>query len=163
MSWQMQIMIVAQVALAMLLGGLIGLERELADKPAGLRTHIIVAGACALFMAMGDPLLAHFQPYAQAGMLRADPTRIVHAIITGISFLGAGTIFRRPQGEHVEGLTTAASILLVCAIGICVGLDEWLLAIDITLLCLLVLRGLRPIESWLGSKKKGPRIDRLDR
>lgn len=154
MGWDMQITIMTQVALAMLLGGLIGFERELADKPAGLRTHIIVAAASALFMALGDPLLEHFKQYAQDSLVRADPTRIVHAIITGISFLGAGTIFRHQEGEHVEGLTTAASILLASAIGICVGLDQWLLAFNITLLCLLVLRGLKPIEAWLGSKKK---------
>lgn len=143
-----------EVALAMLLGGLIGVERELADKPAGFRTHMLVAGAAALLVGLSDALLHRFNVSSGDG-LRSDPIRIVEAIITGISFLGAGTIFRRTaEKEHVEGLTTAASILLSSAIGISVALRQFVLAIGVTLLALLVLRGLRFLQTWIDKYRR---------
>ncbi|MBI3948873.1 MAG: MgtC/SapB family protein [Acidobacteria bacterium] len=154
MDWNTQYHIIGKVALAMLLGGLIGLEREIADKPAGFRTHMLVAGAAALLVGLGDVLLQRFSTYANVNVLRSDPIRIVEAIITGISFLGAGTIFRRSERDGVEGLTTAASILLSSAIGICISLRQFILAGGVTLLALIVLRGLRLIERWIGHKNK---------
>jgi putative Mg2+ transporter-C (MgtC) family protein len=158
MDWTAQGQIIAEVALAMLLGGIIGVERELADKPAGFRTHMMVAGAAALLVGLGDALLYRFNLSAGEGM-RSDPIRIVEAIVTGISFLGAGTIFRRGSGkEHVEGLTTAATILLCSAIGISVALRQFLLAVGVTLLALIVLRGLkfleRRIDGWRDRKAR---------
>ncbi len=152
MDLSLQLQIIGEVALAMLLGGLIGLEREVANRPAGFRTHMLVAGAAALFVGLGDVLVAHFSTSKLAPLIRSDPYRIIGAIVTGISFLGAGTIFRRHQSEHIEGLTTAASILLASAVGISIALRQMVLALGITILVLLVLRGLRFIEKWLGSK-----------
>jgi putative Mg2+ transporter-C (MgtC) family protein len=83
----------------------------------------------------------------------ADPIRIVEAIVTGISFLGAGTIFRRDSSEQVKGLTTAASILLCAAVGISVALRQFVLSIGVTVLALIVLRGLTGIEKRLTPKK----------
>jgi putative Mg2+ transporter-C (MgtC) family protein len=149
MEWVAQAQIIGEVALAMLLGGFVGVERELADKPAGFRTHMLVAGAAALLVGLGDALLQRFNVPAGEGM-RSDPIRIVEAIITGISFLGAGTIFRRSaQQEHVEGLTTAASILLCSAIGISVALRQFVLAVGVTVLALIVLRGLKFLQNWI--------------
>jgi putative Mg2+ transporter-C (MgtC) family protein len=149
----LQLQIIGEVALAMLLGGLIGLEREAANRPAGFRTHMLVAGAAALFVGLGDVLVAHFSTSKLAPLIiRSDPNRIIGAIVTGISFLGAGTIFRRHQSEHIEGLTTAASILLASAVGISIALRQMVLALGVTALVLFVLRGLRFIEKWLGSK-----------
>lgn len=127
------------VVLGMILGGLIGLEREHADKPAGFRTHMLVAGAATLLVVLADDIGTRFshEHYAQA--LRIDPLRIIEAIITGISFLGAGTIFRSGHGSAVHGLTTAASLLLAGAIGIAVALNKWLLAVCVTALVLIVL------------------------
>jgi putative Mg2+ transporter-C (MgtC) family protein len=147
MSWLGQFEIIGEVALAMLLGGMIGFERESANKPAGFRTHMLVAGAAALLVGLGDSLLSRFN-VGTAVNLSSDPIRIVEAIITGISFLGAGTIFRRDKGQEVEGLTTAASLLLSSAIGISIALRQFFLAIGITILALLVLRGLMFIEKW---------------
>lgn len=147
-----QLGMLAEVALAMLLGGIIGFERELADKPAGFRTHMLVAGAAALLVGLGDSLLIRF---GGNEFVRSDPIRIVEAIITGISFLGAGTIFRRSRGEQVEGLTTAASILLCAAIGISVALQRFTLAFGVTLLSLLVLRGLTYVEKWMDRRRAG--------
>lgn len=148
MNYDTQFLILAEVALAMLLGGVIGFERELADKPAGFRTHMLVAGSAALLIGLGDALLERFGLAADAGM-RSDPIRIVEAIVTGISFLGAGTIFQRERNERVEGLTTAASILLSSAVGIAVGARQWVLAVGSTGFALVVLRVLPRLERWL--------------
>jgi len=148
-NWLMQLEIIGEVALAMLLGGVIGFERELADKPAGFRTQMLVAGAAALLVGLGDAMLLRF---VSDNKVTADPIRIVEAIITGISFLGAGTIFRRDQSEQVQGLTTAASILLCAAVGISVALRQFVLALGVTLLALIVLRGLTGVEKRLNRK-----------
>ncbi|MDE2460946.1 MAG: MgtC/SapB family protein, partial [Gammaproteobacteria bacterium] len=90
-DWHVQLIVIGQVILAMILGGLIGFERELANKPAGFRTHTLVAGAACLFMAVA----AAAQHYLQLGStVMIDPLRVAAAIVTGVSFLGAGTIFR---------------------------------------------------------------------
>jgi putative Mg2+ transporter-C (MgtC) family protein len=144
LNWQQQLQIVASVAIATVLGALVGTERELADRPAGLRTHAILAAAACLLVRLGDILVAHFVADSPPGVLRADPIRIVEAVVTGTAFLGAGTIFRRRGAdEHVEGLTTAASLLLVAAIGISVALQQIIVAVLITLLSLILLRGVR--------------------
>ncbi|HET9787522.1 MAG TPA: MgtC/SapB family protein [Pyrinomonadaceae bacterium] len=152
MNWVMQLEIIGEVALAMLLGGFIGFEREMADKPAGFRTQMLVAGAAALLVGLGDALLLRFIVEGKTNVT-ADPIRIVEAIVTGISFLGAGTIFRRDSSEQVKGLTTAASILLCAAVGISVALRQFVLSIGVTVLALIVLRGLTGIEKRLTPKK----------
>jgi len=100
---------VFRLLLAGVLGGLIGFEREAHGRPAGLRTHILVALGAALFTIVSDS-------YTGA---RSDPSRIASQIVTGIGFLGAGTIIR--QGSIVRGLTTAASLWTTAAIGMAVG------------------------------------------
>lgn len=147
MNFILQFEVIGEVALAMLLGGIIGFEREMADKPAGFRTHMLVAGASALLVGLGDTLMRR---YSGEG---TDPIRIVEAIVTGISFLGAGTIFRRSESEQVQGLTTAASILLCAAVGISVALRQFILAVGVTVLALIVLRGLTGMEKWLNKKR----------
>jgi putative Mg2+ transporter-C (MgtC) family protein len=137
---QSQFQVLAYAALAMLLGGLVGLDREAARKPAGLRTHMLVSGAAALMVLMGQVMVRNYDAKL-ASLLTSDPIRIIEAIITGVSFLGAGTIIRNHrQGNQVEGLTTAASLLLAAAIGISVALSQWIVAVGLTLLVLLVLR-----------------------
>lgn len=156
-QWHLELEIVAEVALAMVLGGLIGMERESADKPAGFRTHMLVAGAAALLVGLGDALLTRYD--SETGVpIRADPIRIVEAIVTGISFLGAGTIFRARSKDTVQGLTTAAALLLSSAIGIAVALRQFALAVSVTLLALLVLRVLKGIERWL-LRRNHPQAD----
>lgn len=135
---QPQWLIILEVIVAMILGGLIGIEREGADKPAGLRTHMLVAGAAALFVGLGGLLVNQFP--TNEGVLRSDPIRIFEAIITGISFLGAGTIIFHRGTERVEGITTAASLLFTAAIGVTVGMSQWFLAVVLTGVLLIVLR-----------------------
>jgi putative Mg2+ transporter-C (MgtC) family protein len=149
MEWNTQIQLIGEVALAMLLGGIIGIDREIADKPAGLRTHMLIAGAATLLVALGDAMLYHFKTSADVNLLRSDPIRIIEAIITGVSFLGAGTIIRREKSEQVEGLTTAASMLFSAAAGICIAMLQIVLALGITGLALLTLSGLGYIERRL--------------
>ena len=154
MNWAMQFEIIGEVALAMLLGGVIGFEREMADKPAGFRTQMLVAGASALLVGLGDALLLRFLVEGRSSVT-ADPIRIVEAIVTGVSFLCAGTIFRRSSSEQVQGLTTAASLLLCASVGISVALRQFVLAVGVTFLALIVLRGLPGIEKRLTRKAKG--------
>jgi putative Mg2+ transporter-C (MgtC) family protein len=153
MNWMMQLEIVGEVGLAMLLGGVIGFEREVADKPAGFRTQMLVAGSAALLVGLADAMLLRFLVEGKTNVT-ADPIRIVEAIVTGISFLGAGTIFRKTASEQVQGLTTAASILMCAAVGISVALRQFALAVGVTLLALIVLRGLTGVETWMTKKKR---------
>lgn len=149
-NWQQQLQILVTVVIAAILGGAVGMERELADRPAGLRTHAILAAAACLLVGLADPLLDDFVVEAVPSVLRADPMRIVEAVVTGTAFLGAGTIFRDRQRRAVEGLTTAASLLLVAAVGIAVALEQLLLAIAVTVFAFLLLRSSR----WLPSGRK---------
>jgi putative Mg2+ transporter-C (MgtC) family protein len=149
-----ELQILAYVAVAMLLGALIGLEREFKDKPAGLRTHMLVAGAAALLLSLGDVVTSHFQLELGGQVVQADPIRIMEAVITGVSFLGAGTIIRSRAGGQVEGLTTAASILVAAAVGVCVALSQIVLAVGVTVLVLITLRGLGFAENWLAQRQE---------
>lgn len=145
---------VAKVVFGMFLGGLIGLERELAGKPAGLRTHMLVAGASTLLVVLGDVMISTYSGSAFGDAIRTDPIRIMEAIITGISFLGAGTIIFRSRDETVEGLTTAASILFAAAIGITVALQRYFLATILTVIAIVILFGLGYIEHFIKQLRK---------
>lgn len=139
--YQIELQILAYVGLAMLLGAAIGFEREIEDKPAGLRTHMLVAGAAALLVALGDVVVRHFDVYLGSELVRSNPVRIVEAVITVVSFLGAGTIIRHRSKRQIEGLTTAASILFTAGVGVCVALSQAVSAVGVTVLVLIILRG----------------------
>jgi putative Mg2+ transporter-C (MgtC) family protein len=102
---------------------------------------------------MGDILVARIAAEAGNDLIRADPFRIIGAVVSGVSFLGAGTIFRG-GGHHVEGLTTAASLLVSASIGVAAGSRQWVLAVGVTLLTLGVLRALMIVESALAKREK---------
>jgi putative Mg2+ transporter-C (MgtC) family protein len=123
-----------QVGLATLLGGAIGLERELGGKPAGLRTNILIC--------IGSVLYTHIS-IAMVGAA-ADPTRVAGQIVTGVGFIGAGTILHA-RGA-VVGLTSAATIWVVAAIGVALGSGYYLDGIATTLVVLVVLAGLGRVE-----------------
>jgi putative Mg2+ transporter-C (MgtC) family protein len=152
--YRVQLESLARLVLAMLLGAVIGLERELKDKPAGLRTHMLVAGASTLITVLGVLLIEYLNREVGSQLVESDPLRILGAVVTGVSFLGAGTILRRTRAgqtrtDQVEGLTTAASLLLSAALGMCAALSQWVLAIGVTLLALITLRGVAWLESRL--------------
>lgn len=155
MNWAGQLSVLGHVSLAMVLGGMIGLERELADKPAGLRTHMLVAATSALLMGIGGTLVQAWDG-VPADRISADPIRIVQAIVMGIGFLGAGTIIQRGRADRIQGLTTGASLLLAAAVGLCVSAGQSFLALATTLLALLVLSLLGGLERWL-AKQRGMR------
>ncbi|MEJ2105524.1 MAG: MgtC/SapB family protein [Ignavibacteriaceae bacterium] len=147
-----QFEILCQTALAMFLGALIGLDRELSKKPAGLRTHILVAGASALIVKLTQIAVTTFKSEFATDLLRADPIRIFVAVITGISFLGAGTIIRQGTGNKIEGLTTAASLLFSAVIGMGVALSQYIISIGATILALFILLSLGKIEYWVSQR-----------
>ena len=124
-----------RVLLAFVLGGIIGYERESIQRPAGLRTHMLVAAGSAAFT------VASIYAFVGEGTVR-DPARLAAQIVTGIGFLGAGTIWRTPS--TVRGLTTAASIWLVAAAGLLVGAGMYLIAIFTTMCGFATLRWGRP-------------------
>ncbi|HMF08388.1 MAG TPA: MgtC/SapB family protein [Thermoanaerobaculia bacterium] len=146
MSWESQLQALGCVAIAMILGAVLGAEREIAHKPAGLRTHMLISAASALLVALEDPIIWRFFNPATAAIVRADTLRILSAVITAVGFLGAGTIIRRASGDRVEGLTTAASMLLAAIIGLATGLRQFPLAVGVTVLTLIALRGLLLVE-----------------
>ena len=118
----------SRLLIASLLGGLLGYERELKRKAAGLRTHMLVALGAALFVLVP----------VQVGMSPEDISRVIQGLITGIGFLGAGTILKGNSAEDVKGLTTAAGIWLTAAIGVAVGLGHEATAVLSTLLALAI-------------------------
>lgn len=136
-----ELQLLGKILVGALLGGLVGLEREFAEKPAGLRTHMLVGATATFLVVLARQMVLSFE--AQ-NILNTDPVRVMEAIIVGISFLGAGTILKsNREGEQtVEGLTTSASILSVAAIGIAVALDAFILAAGATVLNLIINWGL---------------------
>lgn len=135
-----------QILLATLLGGVIGLERELKGKPAGLRTTILICLGSTLFMMLSAKVAQ------MAGSQGADPARIASGIVTGIGFLGAGSIFRS-EGT-VQGLTSAATIWVVGALGLAIGCGHYILAIGVTIILLLILSVLVRLECYISDKCK---------
>jgi len=130
--------IAERVGVATLLGGLIGLEREIREQWAGLRTHMMVTIGAALFVAAGA-VVAPGQ----------ELTRVIQGIATGIGFIGAGTILKLSEEREIKGLTTASSIWLAGAIGTAAGMALYLIAVTGTVIALCVLAALRPLERFL--------------
>ena len=141
--------VAARLVAALAVGGLIGLERSYHGRPAGFRTHALVALSTALLMIV--PIFGtRWFPRILQGQVTVDPTRMAQGIMTGIGFLGAGAIMR--DGLSIRGLTTAASIWITAAIGILVGTGFYFPAGVATVLTLGTLSVFRWIESWIPTK-----------
>ncbi len=138
MEYNIQVLLnILKLVLAGLCGGLIGLERERDNKPAGIRTQMLVAVGSSLFMIVS---------LSVGSDLRVDPSRIAAQVVTGIGFLGAGAIIR--ERGSIRGMTTAASIWVVSAIGLTIGAGLFIEGIFITILTFFILGWLhRKIES----------------
>ncbi len=130
-----------RLVLATLLGLLVGVERHLKKRPAGMRTHALVALGTCMFALFGTSLLGNNPTGA--------PNYVIPAIISGIGFLGAGLIFGGKDGA--SGLTTAAEVWALAAVGILVGIGQYVLAISATALILIILVPVRWIENKIGS------------
>jgi putative Mg2+ transporter-C (MgtC) family protein len=129
---------------AAVLGSLIGLERQRLDKAAGLRTHMLVSVGSALVMIVSA---YGFEEVLSPTRVVLDPSRVAAQVVSGIGFLGAGTILRRSQTVH--GLTTAASIWAVAALGLAAGGGLYLAAATATVLMLIILAAIKPLEEYI--------------
>jgi len=155
LGFDVELQLAGRLALGLVLGAVIGFERELHRQPAGFRTHSLVALGAALFTIVSA--------YGFGGSL-VDPTRIAAQIVSGIGFIGAGTILQ--YRGNIRGLTTAASLWSVAAIGMAAGAGLLVMAVIGTLLILVVLSLLDRVEAFarrrMGISLEPPRGDRDD-
>ena len=135
--WQ-QLSVIIDAVIAAILGSLIGWERDRAGKSAGPRTMALVGSASATIVAIGAVLNIASQ--------NGDPTRALHAIITGIGFLGAGLIFTEKHSPGIQGVTTAATVFSTAAVGVAVGLGFQIVGAGLTVVILIILRSTQVIE-----------------
>lgn len=134
--------ITVRLSLAAIFGALLGIERETKGKAAGVRTHMLVAVSCALFVLIPQ----------MSGTTNADITRVIQGVIAGVGFLGAGAIIKGRDDESVRGLTTAAGIFMTAGIGIAAGLGREATALLSTLLALLIFSIAPIIVRWFEKK-----------
>lgn len=139
----------ARLTVAMFMGGVIGLDREARDRPAGLRTHMMTAMAAAIFTILTLDLHETFA--AESPDSNADPIRVIEAVTAGVAFLAAGAIIQ--GGGRVTGLTTGAGMWLAGALGVACGMENYSVAVIGLVLATIVLVLLRPIESRLSREK----------
>jgi putative Mg2+ transporter-C (MgtC) family protein len=133
-----EISFLLRILVAALLAAVLGYERERARKPAGLRTHMLVGIAAALYTSLSVMATEYHQE--EFGGIGADPIRAIQAVALGVGFLGGGMIVTGRDGRQVSGLTTAASIWATAAVGLAAGLAYYVLAVGATVLLLVVLR-----------------------
>ena len=143
-TFSVEALLLARLVVAGVLAGLLGWERERSGKNAGLRTHILVGMASALFMALSEAILLRSGSAPDA--VRLDLLRTVQAVATGIGFLGAGVIFVKHEVDRVKGLTTAASVWATSAVGLAAGAGLYVLSAGSTLLLFFVLTRLKRFE-----------------
>jgi putative Mg2+ transporter-C (MgtC) family protein len=148
LNWLIDSSVLYRLVLAVLLGGVVGMEREMHGRPAGFRTHIVVCLGATLLMVGSE----YYQGHADPGMV-FDPNRMAAGIITGIGFLGAGAIIR--EENMVRGLTTAGCIWFVAGLGIVIGKGLLPLALWGTLLVFVMLVFFRYVESWMSVENYG--------
>jgi putative Mg2+ transporter-C (MgtC) family protein len=133
-----ELTILWHVILASVLGGIIGFERERANKPAGIKTNMMVGGAVAFLVMLGEIIVIRFKEAGLSEYIDTDPTRIIQAIIVGISFIGAGTVLQVQREYQIKFLTTAATFLFSTGVGIAVALQQYWLAAGSTIFILII-------------------------
>lgn len=138
---------VARLVLASVLGGIIGLEREVHGRPAGFRTHLLVSLGSSLFVATSIEFYRVFGNFSGTVPVGVDPGRVAAQVVTGIGFLGAGAIIR--ENASVRGLTTAACLWVASAIGIACGIGLYAVAAIVTIISLVSLLLLKKVERML--------------
>jgi putative Mg2+ transporter-C (MgtC) family protein len=138
-----------RILIAAGLGAVLGFEREFSDKPAGLRTHMLVTEGAALFMVGSLLIVQEFTPGPSS--LSLDPTRVASTIVTGIGFLGGGAILQ--SRDRVKGITTAAAIWVAAAIGLLVGAGFYLVAAGGVGIAVVTLTLLSFPERWIGGSE----------
>lgn len=138
---------IIRLLLASLLGGLIGLERELHGRPAGFRTHLLVSLGSCLFVVTSIEFYRLYGNFSGSGPVGVDPARVAAQVVTGIGFLGAGAIIR--EGSSVRGLTTAACLWIAAAIGLSCGAGLFVVPLVVTTIALATLLFLKRVEGVL--------------
>jgi putative Mg2+ transporter-C (MgtC) family protein len=139
----LDLQLVLRIIVGTFLGGVIGYERDIHGRPAGLRTHALVALASSTFMVVSTHMV-YFQDYHHGDLVEVDSSRIAASVVSGIGFLAGGAILR--TGISVQGLTTAAGLWLVAAIGLCAGGGMYVESVATTLVGIVVLTMLRRFE-----------------
>lgn len=147
MSFAVDVEMVIRLLLASLLGGIIGLEREIHGRPAGFRTHLLVSLGSSLFVVSSIEFYQVFGNFSGTLPVGVDPGRVAAQVVTGIGFLGAGAIIR--ENASVRGLTTAACLWIASAIGIACGIGLFGIAVIVTCISLISLLLLKRIERML--------------
>jgi putative Mg2+ transporter-C (MgtC) family protein len=148
-------LIALRMVLALAFGAAIGFEREVKDRPAGLRTHMMTSLAAAVFAIITIEIFEATKARSAGNAVPADPIRIVEAVTAGVAFLAAGAIIQ--SRGRVKGLTTGAGMWLAGAIGVACGLGYYSVALMGTILALVILQGVAHLEqSWLGTKPDDP-------
>ncbi|MBO6585234.1 MAG: MgtC/SapB family protein [Gracilimonas sp.] len=137
------------VSIALILGGVLGLEREWKQKPAGLRTNMIIAGSAALLVSLGRVVVQDFGTLAATESFGVDPIRMLHAVIVGVSFIGAGTILKSTSKTMVRYLTTSATILMAAGIGISIALKQYMLGAGATVILVTVNFLFTRLNKWV--------------
>lgn len=144
--------VLVRLLIAAFLGGLLGLEREFAGKPAGLRTHMLLAMGSSLFVLI--PL--------QAGMEMEDISRVIQGLLAGVGLLCAGAVLKGHREDDVHGITTSASLWMTAAIGMGAGVGREATALLATLLALGILRLEGPLQRWIARRKRQVVVARED-
>lgn len=146
-----ELWIILDVAIAAVLAGIVGIEREKDDKPAGLKTNMIVGSISCYFVATSTHLIDWLNDQ-HSTIFPADPLRLIQAIVIGVSFIGAGTILKSEEKNTVLYLTTAATLLYSAAIGMSVALHQYVLAGGMSILILLINWVIKRIVAKLQNK-----------
>lgn len=157
-SWTPEWLIALRLGLACILGGLIGLEREVGGHDAGIRTHILVSLGSCVFTLVSWELYQHIRAIEQP--VTGDPIRIIEAVTAGAGFLAAGIVFQ--SGAKVHGLTTGAGVWTAAAIGVACGTGAYAIAVITTALVLAVLFGLAFMKRKIGLDERDAPQDRQD-
>jgi putative Mg2+ transporter-C (MgtC) family protein len=147
-DWRQFAHLMARLIAAMVLGGIVGIQRERAGKPAGLRTHMLVTMGTAVFI----------MACAGVGMSLDGLSRVIQGLVTGIGFIGAGSILKLSEQRDIQGLTTAAGVWMTAAIGVAVGLGSLGVAVLSTLFTLIILSFARRIEQQV-SESRAAEVD----
>ena len=156
--WHYELIFVGRLMLAMVLGGIIGLEKKKKNHSAGFRTHILVTVGSCIFMLVSVSMPVIITAMPNGTVNNADPGRIAAQVVSGIGFLGAGAIIQA-KGRRIHGLTTAASLWVVAAIGLAVGAGLYLTSIIATIMLLIILTSFSRLENKLAAMMQRQQSD----
>ena len=153
-SQTQELRILLDILITILLTGIIGYEREVSNKPAGLKTNMMVGAASALLVSIGRIMVEEYTGHVLVDSLDFDPLRLIQAIVVGVGFIGGGTILKSEKKEKIRYLTSAATILLSAGVGIVVATQKYILAIGLTLIVFAINTLIGKLEHQLQMENK---------